>query len=174
MTAPLTAPLSASVRGSGAPEGVRGVRGDSVNFRPLWGYARSVSPMPWGAWPEARAMQAAVGARAARIVGLVLVVLATCPASFSAAKSPARTGPQIQPWPCLAGATDAQCNRPVVYDYQYMPSGGGGFQPYDPNNPPSNVGTTTTDQGKTVPYIVRRETGSQDRGQYQIAVLFDP
>ena len=39
---------------------------------------------------------------------------------------------------------------------------------------PSNVGTTTTDQGKTVPYIVRRETGSQDRGQYQIAVLFDP
>src|SRR5207247_11130230 len=68
---------------------------------------------------------------------------------------------------CLAGATDAQCNRPVVYDYQYMPSGGGGFQPYDPNNPPSNVGTTTTDQGKTVPYIVRRETGSQDRGQYR-------
>jgi len=209
-------------------------------------------------------MQAAVGARSARIVGVVLVFLATGLASFSEAKLPARTGPtikvlsnqpdlisggdtlveilnagtgslratlngadissafalrpngrvmglvtglidgantltvksktgsatititnypnggpifsgpQIQPWPCLAGATDAQCNRPVVYDYQYMPSGGGGFQPYDPNNPPSNVGTTTTDQGKTVPYIVRRETGSQDRGQYQIAVLFDP
>ncbi len=209
-------------------------------------------------------MQAAVGARSARIVGVVLVFLATGLASFSEAKLPARSGPtikvlsnqpdlisggdalveilnagtgslratlngadissafalrpngrvmglvtglidgantltvksktgsatititnypnggpifsgpQIQPWPCLAGATDAQCNRPVVYDYQYMPSGGGGFQPYDPNNPPSNVGTTTTDQGKTVPYIVRRESGSQDRGQYQIAVLFDP
>src|SRR5439155_1228788 len=152
MTAPLAAPLSASVRGSGAPEGVRGVRGDSVNFRPLWGYARSVSPMPWGAWPEERAMQAAVGARSARIVGVVLVFLATGLASFS----------------------DAQSHRPVGYDYQYMPSGGGGCQPYDPNNPPSNVGTTTTDQGKTVPYIVRRESGSQDRGQYQIAVLFDP
>src|SRR6266403_2833696 len=152
MTAPLTAPLSASVRGSGAPEGVRGVRGDSVNFRPLWGYARSVSPMPWGAWPEERAMQAAVGARSARIVGVVLVFLATGLASFSEAKPPASTGPtikvlsnrpdlisggdalveilnagtgslratnypnggpifsgpQIQPWPCLAGATDAQ------------------------------------------------------------------
>src|SRR5438128_1490150 len=191
--------------------------------------------MPWGAWPEERAMQAAVGARSARIVGVVLVFLATGLASFSEAKLPARTGPtikvlsnqpdlisggdalveilnagtgslratlngadissafalrpngrvmglvtglidggntltvksktgsatititnypnggpifsgpQIQPWPCLAGATDGQCSRPVVYDYQYMPSGGGGFQPYDPNNPPSDVGTTTTD-----------------------------
>src|SRR5256712_4409921 len=96
LTAPLTAPLSASVRGSGAPEGVRGVRGDSVNFRPLWGYARSVSPMPWGAWPEERAMQAAVGARSARIVGVVLVFLATGLASFSEAKLPARTGPTIK------------------------------------------------------------------------------
>src|SRR6266516_552834 len=181
-------------------------------------------------------MQAAVGARSARIVGVVFVFLATGLASFSEAKLPARSGqtikvlsnqpdlisggdalveilnagtgslratlngtdissafalrpngrvmglvtrlidggntltvksktgsatititnytnggpifsgPQIQPWPCLAGATDAQCNRPVVYDYQYMPSGGGGFQPYDPNNPPSDVGTTTTDE----------------------------
>src|SRR5437870_13089910 len=63
MTAPLNAPLSASVRGSGAPEGVRGVRGDSVNFRPLWGNARSVSPMPWWAWPVDIALQADVDPR---------------------------------------------------------------------------------------------------------------
>src|SRR5438128_12302624 len=93
MTAPLAAPLSASVRGSGAPEGVRGVRGDSVNFRPLWGYARSVSPMPWGAWPEERAMQAAVGARCARIVGVVRVFFAPGHASFSGAKLSAWTCP---------------------------------------------------------------------------------
>src|SRR5256886_3597148 len=205
---------------------MRGVRGDSVNFRPLWGYARSVSPMPWGAWPEERAMQAAVGARSARIVGVVLVFLATGLASFSEAKLPARTGPtikvlsnqpdlisggdalveilnagtgslratlngadissafalrangrvmglvtglidagntltvksktgsatititnypnggpifsgpQIQPWPCLAGATDAQCNRPLGYDYQDMPSGGGRLPPDHPQQPP--------------------------------------
>ena len=34
--------------------------------------------------------------------------------------------------------------------------------------------TTTTDQGKTVPYVVRVETGYQDRDQYKIAVLYDP
>ena len=85
---------------------------------------------------------------------------------------PIFSGPQIQPWPCLAGATDAQCNRPVTYSYMYKSTNG--FSAYDPANPPATVPTTTTDQGKTVPYIVRVETGSQDRGQYQIAVLFDP
>src|SRR5436305_13741499 len=52
--------------------------------------------MPWGAWPEERAMQAAVGARSARIVGVVLVFFATGLASFSEAKLPARTRPTIK------------------------------------------------------------------------------
>src|SRR5256886_8592393 len=55
--------------------------------------------MPWGAWPEERAMQAAVGARSARIVGVVLVFLATGLASFSEAKPPASTGPTIKVLP---------------------------------------------------------------------------
>jgi hypothetical protein len=87
---------------------------------------------------------------------------------------PVIAGPQIKPWTCLAGATDEQCNRPVQYDFYYQPSGGGGLQAYDPENPPSDVGTTTTDQGRTVPFIVRQETGVIDRDQYRIAVLFDP
>lgn len=87
---------------------------------------------------------------------------------------PVFSGPQIQPWPCLDGAEDLQCNRPVQYEYQYMPTGGTSLQPYDPENPPANVATTTTDQGKTVPFIVRIEHGTQNRGQYAIAVLFDP
>jgi hypothetical protein len=33
---------------------------------------------------------------------------------------------------------------------------------------------TTTDNGVTVPFIVRVETGYQDRDQYKIAVLFQP
>ena len=33
------------------------------------------------------------------------------------------------------------------------------LQPYDPANPPSDVANTTTDQGKTVPFIVRQERG---------------
>jgi hypothetical protein len=93
---------------------------------------------------------------------------------------PIFSGQQIQPWLCttssngLGPAQDVQCNAPTRYDFFYMPSGGGGFQAYDPNNPPADVGTTTTDQGKTVPYIIRQETGTQDRGIYRIAVLYDP
>jgi hypothetical protein len=87
---------------------------------------------------------------------------------------PVIAGPQIKPWGCFAGSLDDQCNRPVQYDFYYRPTGGGGLQSYDPENPPSDVATTTTDQGKTVPFIVRQETGTLDRDQYRIAVLFDP
>ena len=87
---------------------------------------------------------------------------------------PIFSGNQIQPWPCLPGATDAQCNRPVTYAFMYKQTGTNQFKSYDPKNPPSDVATTTTDQGNTVPYIIRVETGDQDRGQYQVAVLFDP
>jgi Tannase-like family of unknown function (DUF6351) len=83
------------------------------------------------------------------------------------------SGPHVQPWVCQATAVDEHCNQPPTYTYQYM-STSGGFQPYDPENPPSDVATTTTDQGETVPFIVRTETGYQDRDQYRIAVLFDP
>jgi hypothetical protein len=50
------------------------------------------------------------------------------------------------------------------------------FTPYDPANPPAEglVATTTTDQGVTVPYIVRTERGTEDRGIYDVAVLDDP
>ena len=87
---------------------------------------------------------------------------------------PVFSGPQIQPWTCFAGSFDAQCNRQVEYEFFYQPSGGGGFQSYDPENPPDDVATTTTDQGQTVPFIVRQETGTIDRDEYRIAVLYDP
>ncbi|MES2883839.1 MAG: DUF6351 family protein [Pseudomonadota bacterium] len=88
---------------------------------------------------------------------------------------PVFSGPQIMPWPCLPGAIDSQCNRPVTYSYFYKSTvPGSSLAAYDPANPPTNVAMTVTDQGKEVPYIVRRENGAQDRGQYMIAVLFDP
>jgi hypothetical protein len=86
---------------------------------------------------------------------------------------PVFSGPQVQPWVCQATATDAQCNQPPSYSFEYR-STSGAFGPYDPENPPSDVATTTTDQGETVPYIVRVETGYQDRDQYRVAVLYDP
>src|SRR3954454_4883322 len=87
---------------------------------------------------------------------------------------PVFSGPQVQPWKCQSTAQDSQCNQPVAYTYQYQSSTTGQMQSYDPQNPPSDVATTTTDQGKTVPFIVRTETGYQDRDQYQISILYDP
>jgi hypothetical protein len=87
---------------------------------------------------------------------------------------PVTAGPQIKPWACFAGAIDAQCNRPVSYAYYYESTSGGPLKSYDPDNPPSDVAQTTTDQGKKVPFVVRQETGTIDRDEYRIAVLFDP
>jgi hypothetical protein len=87
---------------------------------------------------------------------------------------PVMAGPQIQPWTCFDGALDAQCNRAPTYTYSYKSTAGGPLQPYDPKNPPSDVATTTTDTGQTVPFVVRLETGEIDRDEYRIAVLFDP
>ena len=105
-------------------------------------------------------------------------------------------GPQRQPWPCQATAVDKQCDQKPTYAYYYMPrvlgapvnslagqpgasavsfASAAAFQPYDPaSTSPAVVATTTTDQGRTVPYIVRVETGYVDRDSYQIAVLYDP
>jgi hypothetical protein len=89
---------------------------------------------------------------------------------------PVFAGPQIQPWGCQAGAQDAQCNQPIAYSYKFMPATGGGFQSYDPASPPpaALIASTTTDQGVTVPYIIREEQGYEDRDQYAIATLYDP
>ncbi len=86
---------------------------------------------------------------------------------------PVFSGPQLQPWYCLAGALDAQCNRPTTYAYQYKSSVTGKLAAYDPNNPPADVANATTDQGKVVPWVVRIESGDIDRSAYSIAVLYD-
>ncbi len=95
---------------------------------------------------------------------------------------PVFAGPQVQPWICttaengLGPPQDAQCNAPTKISYLYQPSGTkpGEYKPYDPDHPPSDVATTTTDKGKTVPYIIRVETGTLDRSIYKIMVLADP
>ncbi|HUR41973.1 MAG TPA: DUF6351 family protein [Verrucomicrobiae bacterium] len=94
---------------------------------------------------------------------------------------PIIAGAQLQPWDCtttdagLEAAADATtCTAPVLYEFFYKSTAGGSFRAYDPENPPTDVATTTTDQGKSVPYIIRQETGTQNRGIYTLAVLFDP
>ena len=88
---------------------------------------------------------------------------------------PIFSGPQIQPWTCQEGAVDEQCNQPAEYSYLYKSSNPlmPGLNPYDPQNPPTDLVQTTTDEGVTVPFVVRLETGYQDRDQYKIFTLFD-
>lgn len=102
---------------------------------------------------------------------------------------PVISGAQITPWTCdttvtaptadnpdLGDPLDAQCNIAApVYRYQYRTLTGG-FAPYDVANPPAAdaIAKTTTDQGHTVPYIVRIERGVINRGKYDLAYLADP
>jgi len=49
------------------------------------------------------------------------------------------------------------------------------FKPYNTNGPrPADLAMTTTLDGKTVPYIVRREMGTINRAVYAIAFLHEP
>jgi hypothetical protein len=94
-------------------------------------------------------------------------------------EGPVFSGPHISPWICTTaaqglGAPDAKCNAPTRVDYFYQAEGTTSFAAYDVNNPPSDARMVTTDEGKTVPYIIRQETGTQNRGIYRIAVLHDP
>jgi len=94
---------------------------------------------------------------------------------------PVFAGPQVQPWICKTVAgfpapTDAQCDGAPIYSYVYMDAGTHSFTPYNPSSPPpaASIASTTTDQGVTVPYIVRLERGAMDRGLYEVAVLDNP
>jgi hypothetical protein len=67
------------------------------------------------------------------------------------------------------------CSAPTQVQYVYMPYDGKEFQPLpNPRELPGNVATITTSAGKTVPFVVRVETGTMNRGIYQNLVLHDP
>ncbi|HEY6514373.1 MAG TPA: DUF6351 family protein [Burkholderiaceae bacterium] len=89
-------------------------------------------------------------------------------------------------------AVDAQCNIATETKLFYrttaticstalpdpsppaVPSPTNCFKPYTTGVTPADLATTTTTTGLTVPYIVRVERGTLNRGIYDIAVLFDP
>ncbi len=92
---------------------------------------------------------------------------------------PVIAGPQVKPWICqterfgLGPAADDQCTvRPRVrYVYRSSNPLQIAFRRYDPAHPADDVATTTTDDGRRVPFVVRLETGTMDRGIYNLAVL---
>lgn len=95
---------------------------------------------------------------------------------------PVFSGPQLQPWVCntqdsgLGSAIDPQCNAAtrITYHYQSTNKPAGDYSPYNPSEPPDDVATTITDEGISVPYIIRVEFGTINRSIYTLAVLADP
>ena len=95
---------------------------------------------------------------------------------------PILSGPHMKPYECrtkesgLGEPTDANCSAPTKVEWFYKSTSGNTFKPH-PNPrgpaPPDSVSTTTID-GKTVPYIVRVESGVINRSIYRIAVLDNP
>ena len=100
---------------------------------------------------------------------------------------PMLSGPQLTPFICqtqdfalpdgskLGASTDANCSAPTRVQYLYRSTAGGALKPLaNPAALPADVARTTTTTGVSVPFVVRVETGTINRGIYQNAVLFDP
>lgn len=75
----------------------------------------------------------------------------------------------------LGPAKDADCSIDTRVTYVYLKQGGTTFTPLtDTTKLPGDVAMTRTTTGQTVPYVVRIETSTINRGIDQIAVLHDP
>jgi hypothetical protein len=109
---------------------------------------------------------------------------------------PILSGPHLTPYLCrteengLGPPLDENCSaaRKVEYFYRSTETASPqqpaasplapppGFKPLpDPAGPrPADLARTTTSDGRAVPYIVRVESGTINRGVYRIAILDDP
>ena len=100
---------------------------------------------------------------------------------------PMISGPLLSPFICqtqdftlpdgskLGLPTDANCSAPTRVNYLYRASSGGALKVMPSTTAlPADVGTTTTSTGAVVPFVVRVETGTLNRGIYQNAILHDP
>lgn len=93
---------------------------------------------------------------------------------------PILSGPHLSPYECrtvesgLGQPLDADCSATQKVEYFYRASNDT-FKPLaNPSGPrPEDLVNTTTNDGKTVPYIVRVESGTINRTIYRIAMLDD-
>jgi hypothetical protein len=96
---------------------------------------------------------------------------------------PILSGEHLKPFVCMTEESglgkplDADCSATAKIEYFYRSnSDAGSFKPLpDSNGPrPADLAQTTTSSGKTVPYIVRVESGTINRAIFHIAILDDP
>jgi hypothetical protein len=92
---------------------------------------------------------------------------------------PIVSGEHLKPFTCmtvesgLGEPLDADCSAHTKVEYFYRSNAGeGSFKPLKASSErPADLAQTTTTEGKTVPYIVRVESGTINRAIYRIAVL---
>jgi hypothetical protein len=89
---------------------------------------------------------------------------------------PIVSGEHLKPFVCeteesgLGPALDADCSAATKIEYFYKTQEGK-FLPMQGGTNPEGVAQTTTTDGKTVPYIVKVESGTINRAIYRIAML---
>ncbi|MGH9754674.1 MAG: DUF6351 family protein [Blastocatellia bacterium] len=94
---------------------------------------------------------------------------------------PILSGPHLTPYECrtvesgMGEPLDADCSAKQKTEYFYRASNNT-FKPLaNPTGPrPTDMVNTTTNDGKTAPYIVRVDSGTINRSIYRIAILDDP
>ena len=73
----------------------------------------------------------------------------------------------------LGAPLDADCSVKTRVDFVYRTKGGA-FKALPAGARPDDLAETNSSDGRTVPYIVRVETGTINRAIYQTAILADP
>src|SRR5690606_19797384 len=76
--------------------------------------------------------------------------------------------------PNLAASTSPECTVPTRVDYVYRTDAGAFAALPSMTAVPADAAEATTTDGRTVPYIVRLETGVANRAIYQTSVLHNP
>ncbi|CAM3650927.1 DUF6351 family protein [Paracidovorax anthurii] len=108
-------------------------------------------------------------------------VLGTLALLNHAGAGPLFSGPRLAPFECrteeagLGAPLDADCTAVRRYDWFYVTPQGTARPLADPlGERPADLATATTLEGRTVPFIVRVESGTINRSIYRIGVLADP
>jgi hypothetical protein len=139
--------------------------------------ARSLTGLVKGLRPGSNALLARTGRGTGESTELSLV--------NHPLEGPIFSGPHEQPFICmtktfrgvdggLGAPIDAHCTVATRVEYRYKALDGKVKPLTVQAARPADIAQTTTSEDKTVPYIIRIETGTINRGIYQIALLHDP
>lgn len=154
------------------------VNGNEITsqFRPVLDDPRHLQAVVSGLAEGANTMVASMGRASASLV------MTNYPIT-----GPVISGPWQSPYICqtesfvlpdgsrLGPPLDANCSVQTRVQYLYRSAAGGALLPLaDTSALPADVAEVTTLDGRTVPFVVRVETGTVNRGIYQNAVLHDP